>query len=35
VFVRRGERAGAMAPATEMTRFGWSAAGVGGLGKPL
>jgi hypothetical protein len=35
VFVRRGERAGALAPATEMTRFGWSAAGVGGLGKPL
>jgi hypothetical protein len=35
VFVRRGERAGALAPATEMTRFGWSAAGVGGLGQPL
>ena len=35
VFVRRGERPGALAPSTEMTRFGWSAAGVGGLGKQL
>jgi Kef-type K+ transport system membrane component KefB len=32
VFVRRGERAGALAPATEMTRFGWSAAGLGDAG---
>jgi hypothetical protein len=32
VFVRRGERAGALAPATEMTRFGWSAAGLGEAG---
>jgi Kef-type K+ transport system membrane component KefB len=31
VFVRRGERPGALAPATEMTRFGWSTAA---LGKP-
>jgi Kef-type K+ transport system membrane component KefB len=30
VFVRRGERRGALAPATDMTRFGWSAA----LGDP-
>jgi Kef-type K+ transport system membrane component KefB len=30
VFVRRGERRGALAPATDMTRFGWSAA----LGEP-
>jgi Kef-type K+ transport system membrane component KefB len=29
VFVRRGERRGALAPATEMTRFGWSTAGIG------
>jgi Kef-type K+ transport system membrane component KefB len=27
VFVRRGERPGALAPATELTRFGWSSAG--------
>ena len=26
VFVRRGDRPGALAPATDMTRFGWSAA---------
>jgi K+:H+ antiporter len=32
VFVRRGERAGALAPANEMTRFGWSAAGAGPIG---
>jgi len=32
VFVRRGTRPGALAPATEMTRFGWSTAG---LGKPV
>ncbi len=32
VFVRRGERPGALAPATEMTRFGWSAAGLGDAG---
>jgi Kef-type K+ transport system membrane component KefB len=31
VFVRRGTRPGALAPATEMTRFGWSTAA---LGKP-
>jgi Kef-type K+ transport system membrane component KefB len=31
VFVRRGARPGALAPATDMTRFGWSAA----LGKPV
>jgi len=30
VFVRRGEEPGALAPATDMTRFGWSAA----LGSP-
>jgi K+:H+ antiporter len=29
VFVRRGARPGALAPATEMTRFGWSTAGLG------
>jgi Kef-type K+ transport system membrane component KefB len=29
VFVRRGDRPGALAPATDMTRFGWSTAGVG------
>ena len=29
VFVRRGERPGALAPATEMTRFGWSTATPG------
>jgi Kef-type K+ transport system membrane component KefB len=29
VFVRRGERPGALAPATEMTRFGWSTAALG------
>jgi Kef-type K+ transport system membrane component KefB len=28
VFVRRGARPGALAPATEMTRFGWSTAGI-------
>ena len=32
VFVRRGERRGALAPATDMTRFGWSTAA---LGKPV
>jgi Kef-type K+ transport system membrane component KefB len=32
VFVRRGVRPGALAPATEMTRFGWSTAA---LGKPV
>jgi Kef-type K+ transport system membrane component KefB/nucleotide-binding universal stress UspA family protein len=30
VFVRRGERPGALAPSTEMTRFGWSTAAMGG-----
>jgi Kef-type K+ transport system membrane component KefB len=29
VFVRRGERPGALAPSTELTRFGWSTAGIG------
>ncbi|MFI5003417.1 MAG: cation:proton antiporter [Solirubrobacterales bacterium] len=29
VFVRRGARPGALAPSTELTRFGWSTAGVG------
>ena len=29
VFVRRGERPGALAPATELTRFGWSTAAFG------
>jgi hypothetical protein len=28
VFVRRGERRGALAPATDMTQFGWSTAGI-------
>jgi hypothetical protein len=28
VFVRRGERPGALAPSTEMTRFGWSTAAL-------
>jgi Kef-type K+ transport system membrane component KefB len=32
VFVRRGERRGALAPATDMTRFGWSTAGMGAQG---
>jgi Kef-type K+ transport system membrane component KefB len=32
VFVRRGARPGALAPATDMTRFGWSTAA---LGKPV
>ncbi len=32
VFVRRGARPGALAPANEMTRFGWSTAGVGPIG---
>jgi nucleotide-binding universal stress UspA family protein len=31
VFVRRGDRPSALAPATDMTRFGWSVA----LGKPV
>ncbi len=29
VFVRRGDRPGALAPATDMTRFGWSTAALG------
>jgi Kef-type K+ transport system membrane component KefB len=29
VFVRRGERAGALAPSTALSRFGWSTAAVG------
>jgi hypothetical protein len=32
VFVRRGERPGALAPATDATRFAWSSAGLGGSG---
>jgi hypothetical protein len=32
VFVRRGERPGALAPATDATRFAWSSAGLGGGG---
>jgi nucleotide-binding universal stress UspA family protein len=31
LFVRRGERPGALAPPTNITRFGWSAAGAGPL----
>jgi Kef-type K+ transport system membrane component KefB len=30
VFVRRGERAGALAPATDVTRFAWSSPELGG-----
>jgi K+:H+ antiporter len=30
VFVRRGQRPGALAPATDTTRFAWSSAGMGG-----
>jgi Kef-type K+ transport system membrane component KefB len=30
VFVRRGERPGALAPASDATRFAWSSAAVGG-----
>jgi Kef-type K+ transport system membrane component KefB len=33
VFVRRGERPGALAPSTELTRFGWSSAGLGGASR--
>ncbi|HWF54469.1 MAG TPA: cation:proton antiporter [Solirubrobacteraceae bacterium] len=29
LFVRRGERPGALAPATDVTTFGWSSAGMG------
>jgi Kef-type K+ transport system membrane component KefB len=32
VFVRRGERPGALAPSAEMTRFGWSTAAMGPAG---
>jgi hypothetical protein len=32
VFVRRGERPGALAPATDATRFAWSTAGLGSSG---
>jgi hypothetical protein len=32
VFVRRGERPGALAPATDATRFAWSTAGAGSSG---
>jgi hypothetical protein len=30
VFVRRGERPGALSPATDATRFGWSSPGLDG-----
>jgi hypothetical protein len=30
VFVRRGERPGALAPATDATRFAWSTPGISG-----
>ena len=32
VFVRRGERPGALAPASDATRFAWSTAGLGSSG---
>jgi len=32
VFVRRGERPGALAPASDATRFAWSTAGLGSAG---
>jgi hypothetical protein len=32
VFVRRGERAGALAPSTELSRFGWSSAAMSSAG---
>jgi hypothetical protein len=32
MFVRRGERPGALAPATDATRFAWSTADIGGSG---
>ena len=37
LFVRRGTRPGALAPREDVTRFGWSSAGVGGFkpGEPL
>jgi hypothetical protein len=35
LFVRRGVRAGALAPREDVTRFGWSAPGMGGrLSRP-
>jgi Kef-type K+ transport system membrane component KefB len=34
VFVRRGTRPGALAPETEMTRFGWSTAALGKVDFP-
>jgi hypothetical protein len=33
VFVRRGERPGALAPATDATRFAWSTAGMSGASR--
>jgi hypothetical protein len=30
LFVRRGQRAGALAPRDNFTRFSWSSAGIGG-----
>jgi hypothetical protein len=30
VFVRRGQRPGALSPATDATRFAWSSPGLGG-----
>jgi Kef-type K+ transport system membrane component KefB len=35
VFVRRGERPGALAPPTDATRFAWSSAGLGGSSRAL
>jgi Kef-type K+ transport system membrane component KefB len=35
LFVRRGTRPGALAPATDVTRFSWSSAGVGGRSAPV
>jgi hypothetical protein len=32
LFVRRGSRPGALAPSTDVTRFSWSAAGMGARG---
>jgi hypothetical protein len=34
LFVRRGERPGALAPPTDVTRFTWSSAGLGTEGAP-
>jgi hypothetical protein len=34
LFVRRGERAGALAPKEDVTRFTWSSPGIGAGGLP-